>query len=787
MKETQTKLVYSRILGAIMAALIAFAAMPAIQFSVRAAEVDPNEPLLEGEVYQISSAANLDWFANHVNSVNTSAKAVLTQDIVYNEGDLSTYNGENDANIKKWTPIGDKVNRFLGEFDGNNYTVSGLYVNSNVEFGGLFGCVGGGGKISNVGVVNSYIKTGNYAGGIVAVNYGIIKSCYNTSKITAGQFSGGVCGANYSTLDFCCNSGDVTGSYIVGGVCGASNSTVINCYNTGSVTGGDLLFVGGVCGGNENGVVLNCYNIGSVWSNGYSVFGGGVCGYSNMYGRIENCYSTGSVAGPNTVSSLIGGICGSTMGTVDNCFFLNTAGGANYYGSSMVADEFENGVVSSLLNNRTKILNNVNLLLWVQGDKNPELMTKLPEVIDGVYQISNADELDWFSNHVNAGNTSAKAVLVNDIAYNPTGGKLIRRWTPIGNSKNQFKGELNGNNFVISRLYFSNGNAEGVGLFGYIGENGKVSNVGLVDTDIEAKDYVGGICGWNDVNATIENCYNTGRVAGRNYVGGICGVNSGEIKNCYNTGNPSGDTYVGGVCGWNTAGTIENCYSTGSVTGNNYTGGVCGRGNGGKIESCYYLFKDNSKYTNTNGTAKTADEFKNGAVTALLNKFVSASTDSLSEWCQGDEYPKFGGMDYQYVITASCGENGTMDPSGDKGAKAGESITYKFIPNENCVISNVIVDGESVGAVTEYVFENVNGDHELTCEFEEVPPEADGLPDFSEPEDSSSKSDSSSASKSDSTTGADKNPATGGAATGVALIVISISCGTLAAAKKKNK
>ena len=179
---------------------------------------------------------------------------------------------------------------------------------------------------------------------------------------------------------------------------------------------------------------------------------------------------------------------------------------------------------------------------------------------------------------VNTGVLNADGTLASDVSG-------FRVWTPIGNFDNQYKGIFNGQSHTISGLYFNNPETLYVGLIGYLGSGGKISNVGVVNSYFNGKYYVGGLCG-ESCYASISNCYNTGAVRGDGPVGGVCGNNVGPIFNCYNTGSVSGSDYVGGVCGQN-SGEISNCYNTGVVIGSSaYVGGVCGN-NGGPIFNCY--------------------------------------------------------------------------------------------------------------------------------------------------------------------------------------------------------
>ncbi|MBQ8174855.1 MAG: leucine-rich repeat protein, partial [Clostridia bacterium] len=220
--------------------------------------------------YEISNAGQLFWFANLVNNYddeaqNPAANAILTENITVNQNLLSslTYdeNGAvtNGDSFRAWTPIGSVTNIYTGTFDGNNKTVSGLYFNdSATSYVGLFGWVGSGGTVKNVGVIDSYLSGYQGVGGVVGVNHGTVQSCYNSGTVSGSNYVGGVVGNNAGTVTNCYNTGTVSGSSDVGGVVGVNHGTVQSCYNTGAVTGGDYSSVGGVVGGNV-GTVQNCY------------------------------------------------------------------------------------------------------------------------------------------------------------------------------------------------------------------------------------------------------------------------------------------------------------------------------------------------------------------------------------------------------------------------------------------------------------------------------------------------------------------------------------------------
>ena len=332
-----------------------------------AGAITPKVPTGSGspiDPYKISSKEELYWFANEVNGGNTGICAKLMNNITINDNVLNadgSLNEEKSDTFEPWTPIGSDVsNNYTGTFDGDGHTISGLYVDSNDQEVGLFGCVGEKGKIQNVGVVDSYISaTGDKVcvGGVCGYNVGgTIENCYNTGTITATA------------------TPQATGIYSsVGGVCGFSFWNIFNCYNTGKVSvTGDRAWVGGVSGFNGKDI-KNCYNTGEV---SVAVDGGvvgGVCGNNDSGNRITNCYNTGkvSVTGGNAV---VGGVCGMNANTIKNCYFLTgTAdkgtGDDTGEATEKTDSQFKSGEVAWLLNGSQ------NSQLWGQGSNDMPVLT----------------------------------------------------------------------------------------------------------------------------------------------------------------------------------------------------------------------------------------------------------------------------------------------------------------------------------------------------------------------------------------------------------------------------
>ena len=251
--------------------------------------------------YEIDNAGKLYWFAAYVNAGNVGANAKLTANITITSSPYGT---------RHWTPIGNISNQYTGTFDGQNHTIADLYFyDSEAENVGLFGCVGVGGKVMNVGVIGSTFSGARYVGGVVGYNEGTVVSCYNTGKVTAPQ------------------TGDV------GGVVGGNNGgTVVSCYNTGKVTAPQTGDVGGVVGTNNNGTVQNCYNTGSVSGN---IKVGGVLGKNSTSGTVTNCYFnsdnySGNAIGLNdggTVDALTTGKTAAQFASGEVAYLLGDAFG----------------------------------------------------------------------------------------------------------------------------------------------------------------------------------------------------------------------------------------------------------------------------------------------------------------------------------------------------------------------------------------------------------------------------------------------------------------------------
>ncbi len=302
-------------------------------------DIDANGEITDSdEAYEIGNAGQLYWFAGLVNGTltdgtaqNLGANAVLTKNITVNEDLLASIKTDDDGNVtngssfKAWRPMGmaDENGEFTGHykgiFDGNGYSISGLYVNRdeatadvNSRFKssiGLFGYHDG--VTKNLGILDSYMR-GNYCiGGICGYNDGgTIQNCYSAATVCGDSYIGGICGRSRSNsiIENCYNAGYIYGATrSIGGICGDNYSTIESCYNIGIIEGNFM--VGGIVGGSSGSGntiwIKDCYNRGNVIGDTKDI--GGIGGYIGS-SLVENCYSQATVSGNTNV----GGICGNS-------------------------------------------------------------------------------------------------------------------------------------------------------------------------------------------------------------------------------------------------------------------------------------------------------------------------------------------------------------------------------------------------------------------------------------------------------------------------------------------
>ena len=284
-------------------------------------QIISNENMIE-----IGTAEELKAFRDEVNSGNT-----YEGKYVYLTNDISL-----DIN-EEWTPIGiylndvttpdDERNKpFKGIFDGGNYEINGIYINTTNKVQGLFGLINNG-KIMNIIIGENCNITGGIAtAGVVGYvcNNSIVNNCSNSSNINA-EMGGGIVGySNKSIIINNHNLGSVEGKEMTGGVVGGcqDSTSILKCYNTGNVSG-SLQQIGGIAGriiGNSE--INQCYNNGNV--NG-KTWTGGICGLVQDNSKIISCFNLNTIVGQ---SDNVGGVSGKIdNASIEDCYNIGTIEG----------------------------------------------------------------------------------------------------------------------------------------------------------------------------------------------------------------------------------------------------------------------------------------------------------------------------------------------------------------------------------------------------------------------------------------------------------------------------
>jgi hypothetical protein len=220
------------------------------------------------------------------------------------------------------TWAGSIVPSFCGEIYGNEYLVNGISVNGG-NYLGFCGLLYRNAKITNLFLENVSIYSVPKSwktGGICSESDSsvIISDCSVTGTVIGYEIAGGLCGLSCSRIKNCSANVIINGYISVGGMCGMNRDQgeVLNCYTMGEVSGTTNV-IGGLSG-SSTGTIINCYS-GSRVSGNSSL--GGLLG-TNV-GMVNSCYSIGEIIG----SAFCGGLCGYNSGTVANSFYdINTSG-----------------------------------------------------------------------------------------------------------------------------------------------------------------------------------------------------------------------------------------------------------------------------------------------------------------------------------------------------------------------------------------------------------------------------------------------------------------------------
>ena len=269
-------------------------------------------------------------------------------------------------------------------------------------------------------------------------------------------------------------------------------------------------------------------------------------------------------------------------------------------------------------------------------------------------------------------------------------------------------------------------------------------NVGAVTVEYTGNSdsyiaMVGGIMGKIFYfDTTVSNCYSVGTLTsttgtGTSYIGGVVGITKGTVANCYYLDSTAEKAV------WPDGGTVDE--ATGSKTAAQLGNGtvlallINGRADSEHpwYETCIYLeaagktlpvFKWQHQHQLTHVLAKDPTTSEVGNIEywycPVCGKYFADANGDHAITQAETVIPKrhFSGSNYSYyTIKATAGSGGSISPSGNVSVREGRDQTFTITTDKGYAVANVKIDGESVGAVTSYSFENVRKAHTIAVSF----------------------------------------------------------------------
>ena len=255
-----------------------------------------------GNPYIITTAKELKWFRDEVDRGRHNICAKIADNVEVIDMSTVCHAADKSQNLeeKSWVPIGNSNEKYQGTFDGNNKTITNLYINASQYYMGLFGCTDEG-TIKNLTFEYANVtETNNYAGVLVgkAFRGSTLQNIKisNTCQIKGGKYTGGIAGYLDGNAYNCVNCATVQGIQNIGGLCGhysrsRTGNSMTACANYGNVTASSLA-VGGLVGYFDSGTIQDCANYGDV--KGTERVAGMAGTVSN--GKIQNVFSYGNIS-----------------------------------------------------------------------------------------------------------------------------------------------------------------------------------------------------------------------------------------------------------------------------------------------------------------------------------------------------------------------------------------------------------------------------------------------------------------------------------------------------------
>ena len=386
----------------------------------------------DGEVdnpYIITTAEELAWFRDQVNSGNNFICAKISEDVEVIDMSTVCHAEDKSQNLEElsWEPIGknDYGYQYRGTFDGNGKTITNLYINASQNNVGLFGYTYKG-TIKNLtfeyaNVTNTGVFTGILVGCATGdTNISKLQNIKisNTCQMKGGKETGGIAGDFDGNAYNCVNYATVQGNNRVGGLfgyCSVENSSITTCANYGNVTATST-DAGGLVGYFISGTIQDCANYGDVKGTERVA---GMAGYVSN-GKIQNVFNYGNISATNSTDAGMA-FGNSYNGTTEGMVAYYSGAKLNANGQEITIKAFGNGKPSEdnatgfteaqlksgevawLLNGSTSTPAEGSTLVWYQklgenGDEYPVLTPSNGNTVYNNYYTCSDKQVNIFSN-----------------------------------------------------------------------------------------------------------------------------------------------------------------------------------------------------------------------------------------------------------------------------------------------------------------------------------------------------------------------------------------------------
>ncbi|MBU5671336.1 OmpL47-type beta-barrel domain-containing protein [Paenibacillus brevis] len=553
--------------------------------------------------WQPISHSNYDGFTGHFNgNGNTIHGLTIQVGVEYNQGLFSKIGKggfvENlNLEAVSISTDGSAAGGLAGWNDGTitGIQVTGGSVTARSEVGGLIGRNIG--TISNAMTAVSVeaLNDSSWAGGLVGIDYGGVRSSSASGSVTGVRTVGGLIGQSSGNLQDVSASGDVQGESGIGGLIGYFEGTgnqLINGEATGKVSG--TSGIGGLIGSASPGVAMVSGSMasGDVIAGDY--YAGGLIGSNGA--PISNSHAGGNVSG----TLFAGGLAGRNTGNIADSSASGNVSGSDYVGG-LVGD-------------------NEGFLSGVHATGTVTASGSTSGYIGGLIGQNNNDVTDSYAE----GDVIADGSSVGGlIGYQYQ--KSVRNSYALGQVQGMSSaGGLIGNaNYATLSNSYAAGSVLGTDKAGGLLGSGMTTVIEHSSASgmVEGTDRVGGLAGGMTFGSKIINSYAAGSVTGQERVGGLIGEGeeySGQtiqIMNGTAFGDVQGATRVGGLAGFCSC-SIDQSYAMGEITG------ISGSGIGGLVGYLQYGYLKNS-YASGNITG--SDAITVGGLVGYANNSVEFS------------------------------------------------------------------------------------------------------------------------------------------------------------------